>query len=125
VRQLVDDGDLGAAGEDGVEVHLGELVPAVGRLPARHDLQAVEQLRGPLAAVGLDQADDHVGAAFGAAVGLAEHGVGLADAGGGAEVDPQLSSAGLPQGRSRRVLPVLGTHAESPLSTVPRPGSRR
>ena len=57
-----------------------ELDAAVGDRPAGHDLQAVEQLGGLGPAVGLDEPDDDVGAALGAAVGLAEHGVGLADA---------------------------------------------
>ena len=41
------------------------------------------------AAVRLDEADDHVGAALVAPAALVEHGEGLADAGRGAEVDPQ------------------------------------
>ena len=49
-------------------------------------------LGGVLAAVGLDEPDDDVGAALGPAVALAEHGVGLADARGRAEVDPQLAA---------------------------------
>ena len=43
---------------------------------------------GVRSAVGLDEADDDVGAALGAAVALAEHRVGLADPGGRTEVDP-------------------------------------
>ena len=80
----------GSAGQDRVDVHLGERGAAVGDLAPRHDLQAVEQVGGVLAAVGLDEPDDDVGAALGSAVALAEHGVGLADARRRAEVDPQL-----------------------------------
>ena len=42
-------------------------------------------------AVGLDEADDDVGAALVPAPALVEHREGLADAGGGAEVDAQLA----------------------------------
>ena len=62
---------------------------AVAPAAAGHHLQALEQLRGLRAAVGLDEADDDVGAALVPAVALAEHRVGLAHAGRGAEVDPQ------------------------------------
>ena len=68
-----------------------ERAPRGRRCSARDDLQPSEQLLGVLAAVGLDEADDDVGAPLEAAVALLEHRVGLADAGGGPEVDPQLS----------------------------------
>ncbi len=48
-----------------------------------------EQLRGPRAAVGLDEADDDVRAALRASMPLLEHPVRLADAGSHAQVDPQ------------------------------------
>ena len=80
---------LGRRAQHGVDVHLGERGAAVGDLAARHDLETVEHLGGVLAAVRLDEPDDDVGAALGASVALAEHGVGLADAGRSAEVDPQ------------------------------------
>ncbi len=56
----------------------------------RDDLDAVEQLGGLLAAVGLHHGGHHVGAAFQPAVRLAEHRERLADAGSRAEVDAQL-----------------------------------
>ena len=89
VRQLVDEGDLGVAGQHGVDVHLLEGRAAVGEGLARHHLEAGDLLARVRPAVVLDEADDDVGAAFGAAVALAEHGEGLADPGGGPEVDPQ------------------------------------
>src|SRR5207248_10651845 len=88
--------DFGTPREDGVEVHLGELVTAVARRAARHDLQAVEEFGGLLTAVRLDQPDDDVGAAVEAPPRFAQHGERLADARSRAEVDPELSSAWLP-----------------------------
>ena len=73
VRELVDQRDLGPAGEDRVDVHLLECRAAVVERPPRHDLEAAD-LRGRLRpAVGLDEADDDVGAALGASAALAEH----------------------------------------------------
>ena len=80
----------GSAGEDRVDVHLLERrCRGSRRCAAGHDLEVAElRLRlGP--AVGLDEADDDVGAALLAAPALVEHGEGLADAGRGAEVDAQ------------------------------------
>ena len=93
VRELVDQRDLRSASQDGVDVHLGERGAPVGERPPRDDLETVDHLGGVPAAVGLDEPDHDVGPALGAAVALAEHGVGLADAGCCAEVDPE-SSAG-------------------------------
>ena len=64
VGQLVDQGDLGAAGQHRVEVHLLERGAPVGHGGSGHHLQAVQQGRGGPAPVGLDEADDHVGAAL-------------------------------------------------------------
>ena len=63
VGQLVDEGDGGVAGEDGVDVHLLELGLAVLHGPARNDLEIAELLLGARAAVRLDVAHDDVGAA--------------------------------------------------------------
>ncbi len=57
------------------------------------DFEAVEQRFGFLAAVGLDDADDDVVAVFLAGMGLLQHFVGLADAGRGADENPQLADA--------------------------------
>ena len=66
-------------------------------------LEPREQRLGLGAAVGLDAADDHVDAlSAGAARGL-EHGVGLADAGGGAEEDLQPAAR-------RAAFALLGEH---------------
>ena len=88
VGELVDQRHRGMAGQHGVDVHLGEDGSAVGELMARDDLQAVEQLGGVPAAVGLHEPDDDVGAALEPAAALVEHRVGLADPGCRTEVDP-------------------------------------
>ena len=100
VRELVDERDLRAAGQHRVQVHLLEDGPAVGHRPARDDLQPVEQGGGQRAPVRLGERHHDVGAAFGPAMPLAEHGVGLADSGRGSEVDPQVP-ASRPGRRSR------------------------
>jgi hypothetical protein len=64
----------------------------VGHLGAGEDLQPVELLEGAPPAVRLDQPDDDVGAARLPTVGLTEHGEGLPDAGGGAQVDAQRAA---------------------------------
>ncbi len=94
VGELVDEDDLGAAGEDGVEVHLLEGDAAVLEVPAGHDGELLDELGGAGAAVGFDDADDDVLATALAADGLAEHVVGLADAGGVSEKEFE-SAAGL------------------------------
>jgi len=94
VRQLVHERDLRLAGEHRVDVHLLEEGAAVGQPGPGDHLQALDQLGGVLTPVRFHEADDHVGAALGAPVPLAEHGVGLADARGVAEVDPELPRVG-------------------------------
>ena len=78
-------------GQHSVDVELGEARPPVGQHPPGDDLQAVEQLGDARPAVRFDEADDDVGAPGEPAPALVEHRVGLADAGGRAEVDPQLT----------------------------------
>ena len=93
VGELVDERDLRRSGEDGVDVHLLEHRASVGhraceaRPRGRRSASAVSG-----AAVGLDEADDHVGATIATAPALVEHGEGLADARGGTDVDAQLAS---------------------------------
>lgn len=103
--QLVDQHDLGAAGQHRLDVQLGELGAAVGDEARRDEFDAVEQLGGPLAAVGFYDRGDDVGAPFDPAVRLAEHREGLSDARRRAQVDPQLTPLGAVRGRRR-----LGTH---------------
>ena len=92
VGELVDERDLGPARDDRVDVHLLERrAPVLDRRP-RHDLEAVELGGGLRAAVGLDEADDDVGAALGPAATLSEHRERLPHPGSGAEVDAKRSS---------------------------------
>src|SRR5262249_13576528 len=129
VGELVDQHDVGAAGEDRVGVHLGERRPPVGdRLPG-HDLQSVHQRFGERPAVRLDVADDHVGAPLPAPVTFFEHRVGLADAGRGAEIHAErtlshvTSSPQLWYGyiRSRARLSSRTLTAGSPMNPSARP----
>ena len=87
VGELVDDGELRLAPEQGVKVHLGEHATAIHHAPPRQDLEATQQGFGLDPAVGLDDADDHVGTFPTPLAGSLEHGVGLADARIGAEED--------------------------------------
>ena len=94
VRQLVDHAHLGCPGEHRVDVELGEPVPRWSSDRAGQHLEALEQLGGPGPAVGLDEPDDDVGArARGRRRASFSIGVGLADAGRRAEVDPQFTAA--------------------------------
>ena len=101
MRELVHQRDVRMAGEHRVHVHLFEGGPAVLQPGTRDDFQALEQGGGMRAAVRLGERHHHVGAALGAAVPLAEHGVGLADAGRGSEVDPQVPAPRTAAGTSR------------------------
>jgi hypothetical protein len=121
VRELVDQYDLGMAGQHGVEIHLVEpRVAADGS--SGHHLEPFDELGGLRTAVRLDEADHHVRAPLRAAAGLAEHGVGLADARGHPEVDAQLA----PPGYVRHSAP-SGRLFSASLSAArpPRPGSAR
>ena len=104
VGQLVDEHDLRAALEDGVDVEFGEPGAAVVDVARRDDFDAVEQLCGLLAAVRFDHRCDDVGAAFQPTVSLAEHRVRLPDAGSCAEVDAQLSAFGALRRRTHMLI---------------------
>ena len=66
------------------------VVPRYSMRAARHDLEVADLLGGVRAAVGLDEADDDVGAALVAPPALVEHRERLADAGRRSEVDAEL-----------------------------------
>ena len=97
MRELVDEGDLGVPRQDGVEVHLLEARAAVLDDAPRHDLEAGEHLRAVCGRpwVSTSATTTSVPRAS-APVPLAEHGVRLAHAGGGAEVDAQPTAAHRP-----------------------------
>ena len=93
VGEFVDQNDLRPAGQDGVDIHLVEPLPAMFDAPARDDFEALEQGLGLLPAMGLDHADDDVVAIALAGARLLQHLVGLADAGRRADEDLQLAGA--------------------------------
>ena len=94
VRELVDERDLGPAGEEGVDVHLLERCAAVLDDRTWDDLEVADLRECLRASVGLDDADDDVRASIPAAPALAEHRIGLADARRGAEVDAERAPGG-------------------------------
>jgi hypothetical protein len=110
VREFVDDGDLGLAREDRVDVHLAELVAPVVHDPAGYRGQATEQFGRLLPAVRLDEPDHHVRAALGPPAGLAEHRERLADARRGTEIDPQFAAAGPVRMRTGPAAGQVGVH---------------
>ncbi len=89
VRELVDEDQRRATLDRRVEIELGELAALVLDRGGRQDLEALQQRFGFLAPVRLDDADHHVLAFAAQRSRRGEHRVGLADAGGGAEIDPQ------------------------------------
>jgi hypothetical protein len=93
VRQLVHQDQGRLQRQRGVEVELGQLLAAVGHAARRQLRQAGQHGGGLGAAVGLDHADQHRLPSACSARGGGQHGVGLADAGRGAEVDAQLARA--------------------------------
>ncbi len=93
VRQLVDEGDLRVAGEDRVDVHLGERRVPVGEFTARDLLKAVQHHLGAGPVVVFHEGDHAVGAPLDPPVRLGQHRVRLADARCRAEVDPELAAS--------------------------------
>ena len=99
VRQLIHQGELRAARQQRVEVHLLQSAAAVFDLAARHDLEAFEQRLGFPAPVGLHDADDDINAFLEARACGGEHLVGLAHTGRGAEEELQPTTRTLLRGR--------------------------
>ncbi len=93
VRVFVDQRDLWATPQNRLDVEFGEILVAVVDDPRRHHLYALVELGDFLAAVGLDNGRDNVGAALRPAVRLAQHGAGLAHAWGRAEINAQLTAS--------------------------------
>ena len=91
VRQLVDEHDIRASSQHGIDVHLLELRVAVLDLAPRDDLEVAELLSRASPPVGLDDADHHVGAAVVTPATLVEHRKGLAHARGRAQIQTKLA----------------------------------
>jgi hypothetical protein len=81
VGEFVDEDDAGAAGEDGVNIHLFERSAFVIDFPAGDGFELGGEFLDTLAAVSFDDADDDVFATAFAAEGFAQHAVGFADTG--------------------------------------------
>ena len=92
VGQLVDQDQLGLAGQQPLEVHLLEGLAPVLDSPAGEDRQVPDLGVGLGTSVVLHPADHHVGAALPASPALVEHGVGLADTGCGPKVEAELAA---------------------------------
>ena len=92
VGQLVHQGDLGVPLQQPVEVHLLEDLAPVFDAGPREDLEVTDLRPGIGPVIGLDVADDDVLAPRVGAPPLVEHGVGLADARGRSQVDPELAT---------------------------------
>ena len=93
VGKLVDQHDLRLSRNDRIQIHFLERLAAVFDAAPGDDFEAGQQRFGFLAAVGLDHAGDDVVAVLEPRVGLLQHFVGLADAGRGADENPQLADA--------------------------------
>ena len=92
VGELIDERDLGHAGENGVDVHLGEWGAFVIDFAAGDLVELGGELGGAFAAVSFDDADDNVFATGAAADAFGQHGKGFADAGGIAEEDLEAAA---------------------------------
>src|SRR6185503_8890489 len=92
VRELVDECNTRMPGQDCVDVHLFELAAAVLKDPPRDDFEIADLLERTNASVRLDETHDDIGATIVASPTFVEHGEGLADAGGSAEVDAQVAA---------------------------------
>ncbi len=91
VGKLVDQDDLRLSRNDRIQIHFLQRLTAVFDAAPRNDFETSQQRFGFLAAVGLDHAGDDVVAVLEPRVGLLQHFVGLADAGRGADKNPQLA----------------------------------
>ena len=105
VGEFIDQRDLRTARDQRVEVHLLDRLILVLDPLARKNFEALQQRLGLGPTVGLDHADDDIGAGLQLGVRALQHLIGLADAGGGADED--LEPAGLivlsPGGFQKRI----------------------
>ena len=117
--EFIDEHQLGAPLEDGIEIHLLQIMALIRDPPSRYDLQALEQGLGLLAPMGLDHSDYDVDFLVLLGPGGLQHLIGLADPGCRAEKDLQpplrLPLGMLEQGIGRRPnIPILAvvTHLQ-------------
>ena len=113
VRKFVDQHELGPALEQRIEIHLGEGTAFISNLTARHDVQPARHRLGLGAAMRLDHADyyNNPGPCTGRT--LAQHLIGFADTGRGAQKHLQTTTAFLRGGAQKGFWIgslVFGTH---------------
>ena len=101
VGELVDQHHLRPTGQHRGDVELADDHPAVVDVTAGQHLEVADRGLGLRPAMGLDQPDHHVGAAFGAPLSLGEHRVRLPDPRCRTEVDPQHTALHAHQSASR------------------------
>ena len=92
VGKLIDQHELGPPREDRVDVHLGEFATLIVDHPPWDDLVPDDEGLGFRAAMRFDHPDHDIGARALAGGTLAQHFIGLADAGRGAEKDLELAA---------------------------------
>ena len=103
VRQFVDDTELRLAGEYRFHIHLFESDAPVFDSPPRDDWQILQTCLGVGAAVCFHEADHDIDALTAECMGVLDHRIGLADAGRGADVNPQTCTFCCLQFRQRLV----------------------
>ena len=103
VGELVDDDQLGLALERRVDVEFFESAPVVFNLAPGQDFEPFDERARFGATMRLDEPDDDIDAFVLQAPGVLQHGVGLADAGRGAEEDLQPAGALPPERREKGV----------------------
>ncbi len=91
--EFIDQRDLRTPRDQRVEVHLLERLVLVVEPLARQHFEAFQQRFGLGPAMGLDHADDDIGAGLQPGMRALQHLVGLADAGGGADEDLEPAGA--------------------------------
>ena len=86
---LVDETNCGPASQNCLDVHFLDLAAVILDALSGNDFQPLQKRRRVRTAVCFHDSHDHVLAIGRTAMRLVQHGVGLADAGKGAEVHPQ------------------------------------
>jgi hypothetical protein len=92
VGELVDQRHLRCPAQDRVDVHLLKFCAAVDQFASGYHFQVADLLGGAGTSVGLYQPDHYVGAPTRSSTAFVEHGVRLADAGSGAQIDAELAT---------------------------------
>ncbi len=92
MRQLVDQNQIRMAQQCSVQIEFTQRLAAINDCPRRQDLQALEQRGGFHPAMGLDHPDQHYAALARSLTRGDQHGVGLADPGRRAEINPQFAA---------------------------------